>query len=210
MTAPDTMRDVVEEARRQLEYLDERFPTGTTPAVIARIDAALATQPATSQEGKARDLSTAKGRWDYYRSADSVKTAEVAATPTTSPAASQYGKRVECGACRGSGVVNLGKCWLCGGTGLSITIAETSPLPPLNKRFTFTGQAKGITVADCFKQPEEPERRDPGEVVTYAIDRHAFIVRPYTRKPSLTCSEKALIALFAIVGAVFAWFEVLS
>jgi hypothetical protein len=35
------MREALEEARRQLEYLDGRFPTGTTPAVIARIEAAL-------------------------------------------------------------------------------------------------------------------------------------------------------------------------
>lgn len=40
---PVGMREALEEAKRQLEYIDERSPSGTTPAVIARIDAALAT-----------------------------------------------------------------------------------------------------------------------------------------------------------------------
>lgn len=34
-------REALEEARLQLEYLDERFPTGTTPAAIAKIGQAL-------------------------------------------------------------------------------------------------------------------------------------------------------------------------
>ena len=33
--------EALEEARRQLEYIDERSPSGTTPAVLARINAAL-------------------------------------------------------------------------------------------------------------------------------------------------------------------------
>lgn len=42
--ASDTgLRELLQDARNQLEYLDGRWPTGTTPATIARIDAALAT-----------------------------------------------------------------------------------------------------------------------------------------------------------------------
>lgn len=33
--------EMLREARRQLEYLDGRWPTGTTPCIIARIDRAL-------------------------------------------------------------------------------------------------------------------------------------------------------------------------
>lgn len=33
--------NMLEEAKLQLVYLDERFPTGTTPAIIARINALL-------------------------------------------------------------------------------------------------------------------------------------------------------------------------
>lgn len=36
------LRDVLVDARLQLEYLDSRWPTGTTPAILARINAALA------------------------------------------------------------------------------------------------------------------------------------------------------------------------
>ena len=39
--APELL-EALEEARRQLEYVDGRFPTGTTPAVLARINAAIA------------------------------------------------------------------------------------------------------------------------------------------------------------------------
>ncbi|QXI63408.1 hypothetical protein CP157_01126 [Paracoccus marcusii] len=39
--APDLYR-ALEEARLQLAYMDEKLPTGTTPAVIAAIDRALA------------------------------------------------------------------------------------------------------------------------------------------------------------------------
>ena len=35
------LRNLLTEARLQLEYIDERSPSGTTPAVIARINAAL-------------------------------------------------------------------------------------------------------------------------------------------------------------------------
>lgn len=35
------LREALEEAKLQLEYLDKRHPTGTTPAVIGRIEAAL-------------------------------------------------------------------------------------------------------------------------------------------------------------------------
>jgi len=41
-TLSEDLREVLDEARRQLEYLDGRWPTGTTPAIIARIDATLA------------------------------------------------------------------------------------------------------------------------------------------------------------------------
>jgi hypothetical protein len=34
--------EALDEARRQLEYMDERSPSGTTPAVLARINALLA------------------------------------------------------------------------------------------------------------------------------------------------------------------------
>jgi hypothetical protein len=37
----DSLRSTLEEARLQLEYMDERSPSGTTPAVLARINAAL-------------------------------------------------------------------------------------------------------------------------------------------------------------------------
>ena len=36
--------DLLREVRLQLEYLDERFPTGTTPTAIAKIDALLSGQ----------------------------------------------------------------------------------------------------------------------------------------------------------------------
>jgi len=37
----ERMREALEEARLQLEYLDERHPTGTTPAMLGKINAAL-------------------------------------------------------------------------------------------------------------------------------------------------------------------------
>jgi hypothetical protein len=37
----DELVEMLHEARLQLEYLDGRLPTGTTPAVLARINAAL-------------------------------------------------------------------------------------------------------------------------------------------------------------------------
>ncbi len=40
----ERLREGLEEARLQLEYLDERFPTGTTPAVLARGRTALETR----------------------------------------------------------------------------------------------------------------------------------------------------------------------
>ena len=43
--AADTISDLLEaleNARLQLEYMDARSPSGTTPAIIARIDAAIA------------------------------------------------------------------------------------------------------------------------------------------------------------------------
>jgi len=41
MGGEDGLREALREARLQLEYMDQRSPSGTTPAVIARIDAAL-------------------------------------------------------------------------------------------------------------------------------------------------------------------------
>lgn len=38
----EILREALVEARLQLEYVDSRFPTGTTPAIIARINHALA------------------------------------------------------------------------------------------------------------------------------------------------------------------------
>jgi hypothetical protein len=40
-TDKERLIEALREARLQLEYVDGRLPTGTTPAVIARIDAAL-------------------------------------------------------------------------------------------------------------------------------------------------------------------------
>jgi hypothetical protein len=45
------MREALHDARLQLEYLDERFPTGTTPAIITRINAALASLPQAEPAG---------------------------------------------------------------------------------------------------------------------------------------------------------------
>ena len=38
VAALDERDEMLQYVRLQLEYLDERYPTGTTPAVIARID----------------------------------------------------------------------------------------------------------------------------------------------------------------------------
>jgi len=35
------LRETLQAAQLQLEYLDERFPTGTTPSTVAKIEAAL-------------------------------------------------------------------------------------------------------------------------------------------------------------------------
>jgi hypothetical protein len=39
------LMNTLADARLQLQYLNERNPTGTTPAIIAQIDAALSTAP---------------------------------------------------------------------------------------------------------------------------------------------------------------------
>lgn len=37
----DRMREALQAAQLQLEYLDSRFPTGTTPPTVAKIERAL-------------------------------------------------------------------------------------------------------------------------------------------------------------------------